>query len=151
MAEPPEVRRAGSSRLEVGVLVQAGRGLSRDQAAQPGPHRRQARWELGPSWPAMVASRWFGRAMIGRFGRVSTVNVLSMVSFTGVTGSAAGIDRPRALAGARLRIAGAFLRFPAGLSAAHDRGVAEARVSDCSSIAWSSWPGRQSPCSSATS
>ena len=89
---------------------------------------------------AITVSRWFGPQLIGRYGRVRAVRVLGIVSIAGVALFVAGIATPLALAGALLWGAGVSLGFPVGLSAAaSDPGMAAARVSVCSSIAFTSF------------
>jgi predicted MFS family arabinose efflux permease len=89
---------------------------------------------------AMTAGRWFGPAVIGRWGRVPAVGTLGLVAIAGVVLFCTGIGIPQALAGALLWGVGASLGFPVGLSAAGDEaGMAAARVSACSSIAYAAF------------
>ena len=89
---------------------------------------------------AMTAGRWFGPSVIGRWGRVRAVGTLGLVAIAGVVLFCTGIGIPQALAGAVLWGVGASLGFPVGLSAAADEaGMAAARVSACSSIAYAAF------------
>ena len=89
---------------------------------------------------AITVGRWSGPILVERYGRVRSVRVLGIVSVAGVGLFAADLATPLAVVGALMWGAGVSLGFPVGLSAAaDDPAMAAARVSVCSSIAFTAF------------
>jgi MFS family permease len=93
---------------------------------------------------AMTAGRWFGPALLDRYGRVRVVRALALTGAAGAAlfvfapgGASAG---PVAFAGAVLWGLGVALGFPVGMSAAaDDPGEAAGRVGVVSSIGYTAF------------
>jgi MFS family permease len=86
---------------------------------------------------AMTGGRWFGPALIDRYGRVPVLRTLALVALSGVLLIGLSGFLPAALAGAVLMGLGTSLGFPVGLSAAaDDPRYAAGRVSTASSLGW---------------
>jgi predicted MFS family arabinose efflux permease len=91
---------------------------------------------------AMTAGRWFGPALLDRYGRVPVVRALAVVSLVGLALFVFGPNTPVAFAGALLWGLGASLGFPVGMSAAaDDPAKAPARVSVVASIGYCAFLG----------
>lgn len=91
---------------------------------------------------AMTAGRWFGPAMLDRYGRVPVVRLLAVVSLVGLALFVFGPATPVAFAGALLWGLGASLGFPVGMSAAADDPAhAAPRVSVVASIGYCAFLG----------
>ncbi|MET8147344.1 MFS transporter [Actinoplanes sp. NPDC049668] len=91
---------------------------------------------------AMTVGRWFGPALLDRFGRVIVVRALAVISLVGLMLFVFGPDTPTAFAGALLWGLGASLGFPVGMSAAaDDPAKAPARVSVVASIGYCAFLG----------
>ena len=91
---------------------------------------------------AMTTGRWFGPAMLDRYGRVPVVRVLALVSLAGLALFVFGPVVPVAFAGALLWGLGASLGFPVGMSAAaDDPAYAAPRVSVVASIGYCAFLG----------
>ncbi|MBU2667642.1 MFS transporter [Actinoplanes bogorensis] len=91
---------------------------------------------------AMTAGRWFGPALLDRYGRVPVVRVLAAVSLAGLALYILGPATPVAFAGALLWGLGASLGFPVGMSAAADDPAhAASRVSVVASIGYCAFLG----------
>jgi predicted MFS family arabinose efflux permease len=85
----------------------------------------------------MTAGRWFGPAVIDRFGRVLTLRMFGVVALAGLALVVFGQVYGVALLGAVLWGAGTSLGFPVGISAAADDPASSAaRVSVVASIAY---------------
>jgi len=69
---------------------------------------------------AMTTGRWFGPALLDRYGRVPVVRALAGISLAGLALFILGPSVPVAFAGALLWGLGASLGFPVGMSAASD-------------------------------
>ncbi|MDA0174560.1 MFS transporter [Solirubrobacter taibaiensis] len=69
---------------------------------------------------AMTLGRWFGPAVLDRYGRVPTLRVLSLAALVGLALVVWGGSLPVAMAGAILWGLGTALGFPVGMSAASD-------------------------------
>jgi predicted MFS family arabinose efflux permease len=86
---------------------------------------------------AMTAGRWFGPAVIDRFGRVLTLRMFGAVALAGLALVVFGHLYGVALLGAVLWGAGTSLGFPVGITAAADDPASSAaRVSVVASIAY---------------
>lgn len=91
---------------------------------------------------AMTAGRWFGPALLDRFGRVLVIRAFAVVSLVGLAGFVFGPNAPVAFVGALLWGAGIALGFPVGMSAgADDPRRAAARVSVIASIGYCAFLG----------
>ncbi|GAB2613218.1 MFS transporter [Paractinoplanes abujensis] len=91
---------------------------------------------------AMTAGRWFGPALLDRYGRVPVVRVLAAVSLGGLALYILGPGAPYAFLGALLWGLGASLGFPVGMSAAADDPAhAASRVSVVASIGYCAFLG----------
>jgi MFS family permease len=91
---------------------------------------------------AMTAARWFGPALLDRFGRVLVVRGLAAVNVVGLVLFVFGGVTPVAFAGALLWGIGVSLGFPVGMSAAADDPErAAARVSVVASIGYCAFLG----------
>ena len=91
---------------------------------------------------AMTVGRWFGPALLDRYGRVPVVRVLAAVSLAGLALYILGPSTPFAFAGVLLWGLGASLGFPVGMSAAADDPAhAAARVSVVASIGYCAFLG----------
>jgi predicted MFS family arabinose efflux permease len=86
---------------------------------------------------AMTAARWFGPALLDRYGRVPVIRVLALTGIVGLLLFVFGPTTPVAFAGALLWGVGVSLGFPVGMSAgADDERMAPARVSVIASIGY---------------
>jgi MFS family permease len=86
---------------------------------------------------AMTAGRWFGPALIDRYGRVRALRTSAAAALAGLLLIVFGRFLPLAMAGSVLLGLGTALGFPVGLSAAaDDPGKAPARVSVAASIGY---------------
>jgi fucose permease len=86
---------------------------------------------------AMTAGRWFGPALLDRYGRVTVVRLLTGVSVVGLAIFVFGPNPIVAFGGAVLWGFGTSLGFPVGMSAAaDDPAMAAARVSVVASIGY---------------
>jgi MFS family permease len=91
---------------------------------------------------AMTTARWFGTAVLDRFGRVPVVRALAAVGVAGTLLFVFGPSLPLAVVGALLWGIGASLGFPVGMSAGSDDPArAAARVSVISSIGYCAFLG----------
>jgi MFS family permease len=91
---------------------------------------------------AMTAGRWFGPALLDKYGRVSVVRVLAAISLVGLGLFVVGPNTPMAFLGALFWGLGASLGFPVGMSAAaDDPAKAAARVSVVASIGYCAFLG----------
>ena len=91
---------------------------------------------------AMTIARWFGTALLDRFGRVSVVRALAVLAAVGLVLFVFGGWTPVAFVGALLWGFGASLGFPVGMSAAaDDPAAAPTRVSAVGSIAYCAFLG----------
>jgi fucose permease len=89
---------------------------------------------------AMTVGRFFGGALLDRFGRVVVLRTTAVVALVGLLMVLFGGSVPVALAGALLWGVGASLGFPVGMSAAaDDPAKAAARVSAVSSIGYTAF------------
>ena len=89
---------------------------------------------------AMTAGRWFGPALIDRYGRVAAVRSSALVALVGLLLVVFGTVLPVAVLGAVLWGIGTALGFPVGMSAAaDDPAMAPARVSVTASIAYTAF------------
>jgi cyanate permease len=85
----------------------------------------------------MTAGRWFGPALIDRYGRVRMLRICCAIALAGLLMIVFGRVLPAALAGAILMGLGTSLGFPVGLSAAaDDPRYAAPRVSTAASIGY---------------
>ena len=86
---------------------------------------------------AMTVSRWFGPALLDRYGRVAVVRGLALVGIAGLLLFVFSPHPPLAFAGALLWGVGVSLGFPVGMSAgADDPARAAGRVSVIASIGY---------------
>jgi MFS family permease len=86
---------------------------------------------------AMTAARWFGPALLDRYGRVPVIRVIALTGIVGLLLFVFGPTTPVAFAGALLWGVGVSLGFPVGMSAgADDERMAPARVSVIASIGY---------------
>ncbi|RKQ87145.1 fucose permease [Solirubrobacter pauli] len=86
---------------------------------------------------AMTLGRWFGPAVLDRYGRVATLRVLSVTALVGLALVVFGGSLPVAMAGAVLWGLGTALGFPVGMSAASDEPAhAAARVSVVATVGY---------------
>jgi predicted MFS family arabinose efflux permease len=91
---------------------------------------------------AMTIGRWYGPALLDRYGRVPVLRVLAMTALVGLVLFVFGAATPLAFAGALLWGLGASLGFPVGMSAAADEPAkASARVSVVASIGYCAFLG----------
>jgi predicted MFS family arabinose efflux permease len=91
---------------------------------------------------AMTAGRWFGPALLDRYGRVPVVRALAVIALAGLLLFIFGPNTPTAFAGALLWGTGASLGFPVGMSAASDDPAkAAGRVSVVASIGYCAFLG----------
>jgi MFS family permease len=91
---------------------------------------------------AMTGGRWFGPALLDRYGRVPVIRALAATSLVGLALFVFGPNVPVAFAGALLWGLGASLGFPVGMSAAaDDPAKAAARVSVVASIGYCAFLG----------
>jgi predicted MFS family arabinose efflux permease len=91
---------------------------------------------------AMTLGRWYGPALLDRFGRVAVVRILAVLSLAGLMLFVFGPTVQTAFAGALLWGVGASLGFPVGMSAAaDDPAKAAARVSVVASIGYCAFLG----------
>ena len=85
----------------------------------------------------MTVGRWFGPALLDRYGRVPVVRALAVISLVGLALFVFGPNVAVAFVGALLWGTGASLGFPVGMSAAADDPAhAAARVSVVASVAY---------------
>jgi MFS family permease len=86
---------------------------------------------------AMTVGRWFGPALLDRYGRVPVVRILALIGITGVALFVFAPSPAPAFAGTLLWGLGASLGFPVGMSAGGDDPYrAAARVSVIASIGY---------------
>jgi predicted MFS family arabinose efflux permease len=86
---------------------------------------------------AMTTARWFGPALLDRYGRVPVIRVIAIGGIAGLLLFVFGPSTPVSFAGALLWGAGVSLGFPVGMSAgADDERMAPARVSVIASIGY---------------
>ena len=86
---------------------------------------------------AMTGGRWFGPALIARYGRVAVLRASALSALLGLMLAVFGGSLPIALAGAAFWGLGAALGFPTGMSAAaDDPRRAAGRVSVVASIGY---------------
>jgi predicted MFS family arabinose efflux permease len=86
---------------------------------------------------AMTAARWFGPALLDRYGRVPVIRVIAVAGIVGLLLFVFGGSTPVVFAGALLWGAGVSLGFPVGMSAgADDPRMAPARVSVVASVGY---------------
>jgi MFS family permease len=86
---------------------------------------------------AMTTARWFGTALLDRYGRVRVIRVIALAGIVGLLLFVFGRTTPVAFVGALLWGAGVSLGFPVGMSAgADDERMAPARVSVVASIGY---------------
>jgi MFS family permease len=91
---------------------------------------------------AMTIGRWFGPALLDRYGRVPVLRSLAGIGLAGLLLFVFGPVTPVAFAGAVLWGLGASLGFPVGMSAAaDDPAKAAARVSVVASIGYCAFLG----------
>ena len=91
---------------------------------------------------AMTVGRWFGPALLDRYGRVAVVRMLAVLSLAGLMLFVFGPNVVTAFAGALLWGIGASLGFPVGMSAAaDDPAKAAARVSVVATIGYCAFLG----------
>ncbi|MGY1616044.1 MFS transporter [Geodermatophilus sp. SYSU D00691] len=91
---------------------------------------------------AMTLARWFGPALLDRYGRVPVVRAIAAVATVGLLLFVFAPGVPLALVGALLWGIGTSLGFPVGMSAAADDPVrAAARVSVVASIGYCAFLG----------
>jgi MFS family permease len=90
----------------------------------------------------MTIGRWFGPALLDRYGRVPVLRTLAGIGLAGLLLFVFGPVTPVAFAGAVLWGLGASLGFPVGMSAAaDDPAKAAARVSVVASIGYCAFLG----------
>lgn len=86
---------------------------------------------------AMTLGRWFGPAVLDRYGRVVTLRALSLIALVGLALVVSGTSLVVAMVGAVLWGLGTALGFPVGMSAASDDPVhAAARVSVVATVGY---------------
>jgi MFS family permease len=86
---------------------------------------------------AMTTGRWFGPALLDRYGRVPVIRLLAALGIAGVLLFAFAPARPLAFAGVILWGAGTSLGFPVGMSAGADEPrYAAGRVSVVASVGY---------------
>ena len=86
---------------------------------------------------AMTVGRWFGPAMLDRYGRVVVVRALALLGVVGVVLLVVGGSTPMGFVGSLLWGLGVSLGFPVGMSAAaDDPTMAAARVSVVASVGY---------------
>jgi MFS family permease len=91
---------------------------------------------------AMTVGRWFGPALLDRYGRVVVVRVIAVVAVLGLMLFVFGRNTPLAIIGTLLWGVGTSLGFPVGMSAAADEPQAAAtRVSVVASIGYCAFLG----------
>jgi len=91
---------------------------------------------------AMTLGRWFGPALLDRYGRVVVVRALAAICLAGLMLFVFGPNMATAFGGALLWGVGASLGFPVGMSAAADDPArAAARVSVVASIGYCAFLG----------
>jgi predicted MFS family arabinose efflux permease len=91
---------------------------------------------------AMTGGRWFGTALLDRYGRVLVNRALAALAVAGLVLFIAGPALPAAFAGALLWGAGTSLGFPTGMSAAADDPARAApRVGVTASIGYTAFLG----------
>ncbi|MET7420454.1 MFS transporter [Dactylosporangium sp. NPDC005555] len=91
---------------------------------------------------AMTAGRWFGPALLDRYGRVPVVRTLAVIALAGLALFIFGPNTAVAYAGALLWGTGASLGFPVAMSAASDDPAkAAGRVSVVASIGYCAFLG----------
>ncbi|GAA3346154.1 MFS transporter [Amorphoplanes nipponensis] len=91
---------------------------------------------------AMTVGRWFGPALLDRYGRVVVVRLLTVLSLAGLLLFVLGPNVVTAFLGALLWGLGASLGFPVGMSAAaDDPAKAAARVSVVATIGYCAFLG----------
>ncbi len=91
---------------------------------------------------AMTVGRWFGPALLDRYGRVPVVRALAVIALAGLLLFIFGPNTPTAFVGALLWGTGASLGFPVGMSAASDDPAkAAGRVSVVASIGYCAFLG----------
>ncbi len=91
---------------------------------------------------AMTVGRWFGPALLDRFGRVPVLRALAVIALAGLLLFIFGPNTPTAFVGALLWGTGASLGFPVGMSAASDDPAkAAGRVSVVASIGYCAFLG----------
>ncbi|MEU4419546.1 MFS transporter [Actinoplanes sp. NPDC024001] len=91
---------------------------------------------------AMTIGRWYGPALLDRYGRVPVLRALAVTSLVGLVLFVFGWATPVAFAGALLWGLGASLGFPVGMSAAADEPAkAPARVGVVASIGYCAFLG----------
>jgi predicted MFS family arabinose efflux permease len=91
---------------------------------------------------AMTVGRWFGPALLDRFGRVPVLRTLAVVALAGLVLFIFGPNTPTAFVGALLWGTGASLGFPVGMSAASDDPAkAAGRVSVVASVGYCAFLG----------
>jgi MFS family permease len=91
---------------------------------------------------AMTIGRWFGPALLDRYGRVPVVRALTIVAVLGVALFAFVPFTPVAFVGALMWGAGVSLGFPVGMSAgADDPAKAASRVSVIASVGYCAFLG----------
>jgi fucose permease len=92
---------------------------------------------LGIFLGAMTTGRWFGPALLDRFGRVASVRASGLLACTGLLLVVFVGTLPLAMAGALLWGLGSALGFPVGMSAAADySALAAGRLSVVTSIGY---------------
>jgi predicted MFS family arabinose efflux permease len=91
---------------------------------------------------AMTGGRWFGTALLDRYGRVPVTRALAVLAVAGLVLFIVGPALPAAFAGALLWGAGTSLGFPTGMSAAADDPARAApRVGVTASIGYTAFLG----------
>ncbi|WP_230859688.1 MFS transporter [Actinoplanes aureus] len=91
---------------------------------------------------AMTLGRWYGPALLDRYGRVPVLRALALTALAGLVLFVFGSVTPLAFAGALLWGLGASLGFPVGMSAAADEPAkAPARVGVVASIGYCAFLG----------
>jgi predicted MFS family arabinose efflux permease len=91
---------------------------------------------------AMTGGRWYGTALLGRYGRVPVTRALAGVAVAGLALFIFGPALPAAFAGVLLWGAGTSLGFPTGMSAAADDPVlAAGRVGVTASVGYCAFLG----------
>ncbi len=91
---------------------------------------------------AMTAGRWWGTALLDRYGRVPVTRALAVLAVAGLVLFIVGPALPAAFLGAAAWGAGTSLGFPTGMSAAaDDPALAARRVSVVASIGYCAFLG----------